>query len=549
MESIVIQIVKKVMQPKVWRFVGFASSAIGLLCYALSSSFNYLFGDWNLLKIFLYGVFSFIISSVVLFARMWQHSTSLRFKAHTAFLVLTITSLYSFFFDKLVNGKPDAYSLISCASFSIMLMSLSRQTQCGFEVGLLYFFLGCLIVQLMKIKLQLFVVGVGFSYLIIILRSSFSSIDNEHPTSLEDETRINIEVHSHSPQLASTDICSIMVEQLSNYVKALQQENPNLIEMLLEKLKEYLSDDSGFNVSDPDFMIKALPTETMDDIHKAAKLMVSAGLEKDFFDVYISCRRECLVESLSSLGLKKLSIEDMQMLSWKELEEEIERWIKTSNVALKILFPTERKLCDRVLFGFSSTADLSFTDVCSESTLQLLNFADAIANGSRSPERLFRVIDMFETLCDLIPEFKSVFRDQYTGSLQNKATTIWKRLGEAVGGIFKELANLIRLDPEKATVPGVGLHPITHYVMNYLHADCRSRKVLEREFEEDYGYPLNEYPKIEYSVHSTSSQSVKMGLIMELLESILEAKSQIYEDPTSVLCFPDELQQAQCSKS
>ena len=93
--------------------------------------------------------------------------------------------------------------------------------------------------QLMKIKLQLFILGAGFSYLIIILRSSFTSIDvvidNEHPTSLEDESRIDIKVHSRSPQLASTtDIGCRMVEQLSNYVKALQQENLNLIEMLLE---------------------------------------------------------------------------------------------------------------------------------------------------------------------------------------------------------------------------------------------------------------------------------------------------------------------------
>ncbi|CAJ2652713.1 unnamed protein product [Trifolium pratense] len=34
-----IQIRRLLMQPKVWRFVGFASSVVGLLCYALSSSF------------------------------------------------------------------------------------------------------------------------------------------------------------------------------------------------------------------------------------------------------------------------------------------------------------------------------------------------------------------------------------------------------------------------------------------------------------------------------------------------------------------------------
>jgi hypothetical protein len=71
----------------------------------------------------------------------------------------------------------------------------------------------------MKIKLQLFIVGAGFSYLIIILRSSFSSIDvvidNEDPTSLEDKNLVIIEVNSDSPLLTSTDIGSSMVEQLS----------------------------------------------------------------------------------------------------------------------------------------------------------------------------------------------------------------------------------------------------------------------------------------------------------------------------------------------
>ncbi|CAL5189722.1 unnamed protein product [Lathyrus oleraceus] len=78
------------------------------------------FGDWNLLKIILYTVFSFIVCLVILFAKSLQHSTSLQFKAHTTFFILAITSLYSFFFVKAVNGKPDVYSLIiSCASFAI----------------------------------------------------------------------------------------------------------------------------------------------------------------------------------------------------------------------------------------------------------------------------------------------------------------------------------------------------------------------------------------------------------------------------------------------
>ncbi|CAL0315602.1 unnamed protein product [Lupinus luteus] len=275
-------------------------------------------------------------------------------------------------------------------------------------------------------------------------------------------------------------------------------------------------------VTDYDIVIDALPSGTISDLHEIAKRMVAGGFGKECSHVYSSCRREFLEESFSRLGLQKLSTEEVHKMPWQELEDEIERWIKASNVALRILFPSERRLCDRVFFGFSSAADLSFMEVCRGSTIQLLNFADAVAIGSRSPERLFRILDVFETLRDLLPEFESLFSDHYSVLLRNEAITIWKRLGEAIRGIFMELENLIRRDPAKAAVPGGGLHPITRYVMNYLRAACRSRISLEQVFEE--------YSKLDDRVASTSSLSVQMDWIMELLESNLETKSKIYKN-------------------
>ncbi|CAH2065519.1 unnamed protein product [Thlaspi arvense] len=196
----------------------------------------------------------------------------------------------------------------------------------------------------------------------------------------------------------------------------------------------------------------------------------------------------------------------------KELEDEIDQWIKAVNVALRILFPSKRRLCDRVFFGFSSAADLSFMEVCRGSTIQLLNFADAIAIGSRSPERLFKVLDVFETMGDLMPEFESVFLDQFCSVLRNEEVTIWKRLREAIRGIFMELENLIRRDPVKAVVPDGGLHPITRYVMNYLRTACRSWQTLEQVFEDSNGVPSND----------STLLTVHMSWIMELLESNLE---------------------------
>eukprot|EP00262_Sarcandra_glabra_P001575 TRINITY_DN1170_c0_g1_i1.p1 TRINITY_DN1170_c0_g1~~TRINITY_DN1170_c0_g1_i1.p1 ORF type:complete len:665 (+),score=82.81 TRINITY_DN1170_c0_g1_i1:177-2171(+) len=285
-------------------------------------------------------------------------------------------------------------------------------------------------------------------------------------------------------------------------------------------------------LADYDIVIDPLPSGTISDLHEIAKRMVAAGFGKECTHVYSSCRREFLEESVSRLGLQKLSIEEVQKMSWTDLEDEIERWGRAVTLALRILFPSERRLCDRVFSGLTSTvADLSFMEVCRGSAIQILNFADAVAIGGRAPERLFRVLDMFETLRDLMPEFETVFSDQYSSSIRTEAVTIWKRIGEAVRGIFMELENLIRRDPAKAAVPGGGLHPITRYVMNYLRAACGSRQTLEQIFEDNISIGgAAGGGGIPGSDSSSSSLSVQIAWIMELLESNLEAKSKVYRD-------------------
>lgn len=197
-------ILRWLMQPKIWRFVSFASSVVGMICYGLSSSFNHLFGKWNMLKMFLYSVFSFTVCLAILFSKTWQRYSpiSLQLKAHLVFSVFTITTVCSFFFDK-VNGKPDAYSLISCAAFAIMSLTLSSvQTPCGFEVDLLYLFCGYLTSQLMKIKMILVIVGAGFSYSLIILRFYLSAQTERVHLLVQDQQHnsIVIQVQSDSEE-------------------------------------------------------------------------------------------------------------------------------------------------------------------------------------------------------------------------------------------------------------------------------------------------------------------------------------------------------------
>jgi hypothetical protein len=189
--------------------------------------------------------------------------------------------------------------------------------------------------------------------------------------------------------------------------------------MVLEHKKGLSAKESSqLVVTDANFMMDAPKPETIKGLEETSKVMVSAGFEKDFSDVYNSCRRECLDKCLMDrlFRLQKLRIEEVHNIPWKDLKDEIEIWIRASNVALKILFPGERRLCDRVLFRFSSITDFSFMDICKGSTKQLLNFADFVATRSYLPEHLFKIMEMFETLRDLIPEFESLFCDQYSVS-------------------------------------------------------------------------------------------------------------------------------------
>jgi hypothetical protein len=127
-----------------------------------------MYRKWNLWMIIPYTIFSSIICLIISLANKWRNSPSLWLKAHLVFLVLIITTVYSFFFDKLYE-KPDVYSLVSSACFAIMSLCLSKLSNFGFEVDLVYFFCGHLILQFMTIKMVLIIPGAFFSYSLVML--------------------------------------------------------------------------------------------------------------------------------------------------------------------------------------------------------------------------------------------------------------------------------------------------------------------------------------------------------------------------------------------
>lgn len=101
-------------------------------------------------------------------------------------------------------------------------------------------------------------------------------------------------------------------------------------------------------------------------------------------------------------------------------------------------------------------------------------------------------------------------------------------------GTLRELENTIRLEaPGNAPVFGGQLHPVVRFIMNYLTYICDYREILEQVFE-DHGHVLLEHTKHDYTLPSSSSSSLSLQMerIMEVLQSTLEGTSNIINDPT-----------------
>jgi len=169
---------KLLIHPLVWRLTGFGSSIVGFSCYGFSPSFQDLFGHWNPLKIMVYSVVSSVLSILMLFVPRcrWRHGKSLLLKAHVGFVVLMLTSLWSILEEhweegKVKNGYGKTMNLTSTGAFALMALSLSRQLQLGFEVGVTNFLVGCLLVTLMKMSIKLAPIAALFCYLVVNVRA------------------------------------------------------------------------------------------------------------------------------------------------------------------------------------------------------------------------------------------------------------------------------------------------------------------------------------------------------------------------------------------
>ncbi len=71
---------------------------------------------------------------------------------------------------------------------------------------------------------------------------------------------------------------------------------------------------------------------------------------------------------------------------------------------MKLLFVAEYKICDQIWLELTSEKEKCFAAITHSSMDTLMSFGEAITTCKKSPEKLFVLLDMYETMSDLEPE-------------------------------------------------------------------------------------------------------------------------------------------------
>ncbi|KAL8476342.1 hypothetical protein ACS0TY_028860 [Phlomoides rotata] len=276
------------------------------------------------------------------------------------------------------------------------------------------------------------------------------------------------------------------------------------------------------------------------DLREIADRMIRSGYEKECCQVYCSVRRDVLDECLSIIGVEKLSIEEVQRIDWRSLDDKMKKWIQAVKVAVRGLLSSEKHLCEHIFSGSDLIKEVCFLETSKGCVIQLLNFGEAVAIGKRAVEKLFRILDMYDALVQVLPDLQALFMDEDAGDMVcDEAKGVLDALGEAAIGTFVEFESAVQGEASRKPIQNGDIHPLARYVMNYTKLLVDYKDTLNSLLENaDVDSPQSDKQNTDNSELESMSAIARrlLGLIISL-ESNIEEKSKMYEDTAMQYVF------------
>lgn len=306
-----------------------------------------------------------------------------------------------------------------------------------------------------------------------------------------------------------------------------------------DSVEDSLHRDSLSRVSEE--FINFVHPDVIPELRCIANLMMNSKYDRECTQAYTSIRKDALDEGIFILEMEKLSIEDVLRMEWVTLNSKIKAWIRAMKIFVRVYLASERWLSDQIFGDHERVSLVCFHEASKASILQLLNFVDAMSIGPHKPEKLFRILDMYEVLADLLPDIDALYSGEAGSSITMECHEVLRRLGDCVRSTFIEFENAIASNHSTNPITSGGIHPLTRYVMNYIrtltdYSETLNLLLKDRDDGDHFSISPDVSPSKEHEneIGGLSSRISPMARhflsIASILECNLEIKSKLCKE-------------------
>lgn len=169
--------------------------------------------------------------------------------------------------------------------------------------------------------------------------------------------------------------------------------------------------------------------------------------------------------------LKTYTPEGIDETEWETLETAITLWIQHLEVALKKVLLSEKKLCERVLGNFMEGLiwPECFIKISDKIMAVFFRFGEGVARSNKEPQKLFKLLDMFEALEKLTPDMSQIFEGEPGLDICTRFRELEKLIIDASSKVFWEFGLQIEGNIDGLPPPQDGSVPkLVRYAINYL---------------------------------------------------------------------------------
>ncbi|XLU21435.1 hypothetical protein S245_057501 [Arachis hypogaea] len=191
-------------------------------------------------------------------------------------------------------------------------------------------------------------------------------------------------------------------------------------------------------------------------------------------DIYVKVRYRRAAKALMKLNpdyLKTYTPEGIDEMEWETLESAITLWTQHFQVAVRKVLKSEKSLCQRVLGTIMDGLvwPECFVKISDKIMAVFFRFGEGVARSSKEPQKLFKLLDMFESLERLKEHVLETFEGESGVDICTRFRELEKLIIDASSKVFWEFGLQIEGNADGLPPPQDGSVPkLVRYAINYL---------------------------------------------------------------------------------